>query len=241
MGKIKDICEICGEELEYATNQEDYKKLECVFCQKEFITSIFCPRGHYICDRCHLGKPIKIIEDFCLNTNLKNPFLIADKIMKHPNFKTYGPEHHALTPAVIITALKNNNIKKPDGTKITFSDIQEGINRGSKIPGGYCGFYGSCGAGMGAGVAISIFTNANPSTDIPRSLANKMTSRALLKIADDLEHCCKRSVRISICETLDFLREEFNIDLKYSPNRCQFSNLNEKCERENCLIFKLEI
>jgi hypothetical protein len=157
--------------------------------------------------------------------------------MKHPKFKVYGPEHHVLTPAVILTVLKNNEIKKPDGRLVSLLDIKEGIRRASKIPGGWCGFYGSCGAGMGSGIAISVFTGATPSTDVPRTLANQITSRSLNRIADNLEHCCKRSVRLSVLETLDFLREKFNINLDYHYKKCNFSNINDKCERENCPIF----
>jgi hypothetical protein len=234
----KDLCEICGDPLEYATVQEEYKTLTCFFCNKEFSTNIFCPNDHYICDQCHSSKPLEIITEFCKNTKLRDPFLIAEKIMKHPDFNLYGPEHHALTPAAILTSLKNNNIKKPDGDEVSFSDIKEAIRRGSEIPGGYCGFYGSCGAGIGSGIAISIFTGATPSKDVPRSLANKMTSRALNKIADNLEHCCKRSVRISIIEALRFLEEKFSISLEYQPRSCNFSELNKKkCAYEKCPIF----
>ena len=54
--------------------------------------------------------------------------------MQHPKFKMYGPEHHVLTPAVILTSLKNNDIKKYDGTEITQFDIKEAIRRASKDP-----------------------------------------------------------------------------------------------------------
>jgi hypothetical protein len=229
-----DKCEICGTNLEYATSQEDYKVLVCDFCSKEFKTNTYCPNGHYICDECHASEPISVIRDFCENTTLKDPFEMTDIIMKHHKFNMYGPEHHVLTPAVILTALKNNKINKPDGSKITNKDIYEAIRRASKIPGGWCGFYGSCGSGMGSGVAISIFTGATPARDKERTLANKMTSRSLNKIGDNLEHCCKRSVRISICEALDFLREEFGISLDYSPNKCIFSDANPKCEKIRC-------
>ena len=157
--------------------------------------------------------------------------------MRHPKFKMYGPEHHVLTPAVILTAMKNNNIKKPNGESITLFDIKEGIGRASKIPGGWCGFYGSCGAGMGSGIVISIFTGATPAKDRERTLANQMTSISLSKIADNLEHCCKRSVKISICVTLHFLEEKFDIKMDYQPKSCYFSDANEKCEKENCSFY----
>ncbi len=237
MEKKRDKCEICGKDLVYVTHIDEYKELECEFCEDIINTNIYCEDGHYICDSCHIKGPIEIIEDICEKTNIKDPFKLADKIMKHHKFKMYGPEHHVLTPAVIITVLRNNNITKPNGELINLFDIKEAIRRASKIPGGWCGFYGSCGAGMGSGVAISIFTGATPSKDIPRSLANEMTSRSLSKIADNLEHCCKRSLKISICEALDFMKEKFNINLNFCQKKCAFSILNEKCEKVSCPMF----
>jgi len=237
MVEKRDKCEICGKQLVYAINSEDYKELICEFCGKVFNTNTFCEQGHYICDLCHSKDSIGIIEKVCETTDIRDPFKLAEKIMRYPKFKIYGPEHHVLTPAVILTVLKNNNIKKPDGTEISQFDIKESIRRASKIPGGWCGFYGSCGAGMGSGVAISIFTGATPSTNKQRSMANEITSRSLAKIADNLEHCCKRSVKLSICETLQYLKEKYNIKLEYSPSHCSFSKLNNKCEQEKCIFF----
>ncbi|MFX1374804.1 MAG: DUF5714 domain-containing protein [Promethearchaeota archaeon] len=235
--KKSDKCEICGNELIYVSKSEDYKTLNCKFCGKLFKTNIFCKNGHYICDDCHAKDPIEIIEKISIDSNIKDPFELADLIMRHPNFKVYGPEHHVLTPVVILTVLKNNSIKKPDGEDISLFDIKEAIRRSSKIPGGWCGFYGSCGAGIGSGVAISIFTGATPSTDKPRTLANEITSKSLAKIADNMEHCCKRSVKLSICETLEFLKEKFNVELSYKHRNCIFSGINDKCVREKCPIF----
>jgi hypothetical protein len=238
MSKNKsDKCEICGNNLIYITSPNELKHLTCEFCGKSYDTNTYCENGHYICDNCHSREPIEIIESICENSEEKDPFKLADKIMRHPKFKLYGPEHHILTPAVILTALKNNGIKKPNGEEINLMDIKEAIRRASKIPGGWCGFYGSCGAGMGSGIAISIYTGATPSKSGPRTLANQITSRSLLKIADNLEHCCKRSVKLSICETLQFLEENFSIILDYSPARCVFSHLNSKCEKSNCVMY----
>lgn len=233
----KDICEICGHDLIYGVSTEDYKKLNCEFCGDLFDTNIYCEQEHYICDACHSKGAIDIIESVCEKTNIKDPFELADRIMKHPSFKMYGPEHHVLTPAVVLTVLRNNEIKKPNGEEITLFDIKEAIRRASKLPGGWCGFYGSCGAGIGSGVAISIFTGATPSTNKERTLANQITSRSLSLIADGLEHCCKRSVKLAICEILEFLNEKFKIELNYNTKKCIFSHLNNKCESENCPIF----
>ena len=90
---------------------------------------------------------------------------------------------------------------------------------------------------MGSGITISIFTRATPSTDYPRTLANQITSRSLNKIADNLEHCCKRSVRLSIIETLKFLKEKFKVELDYNFKKCSFSKINDKCVKNKCPIF----
>lgn len=235
--KKSDKCEICGKELVYATKSEDFRNLNCEFCKKPFETNVYCKNGHYICDPCHSKGPIEIIERISSETTIKDPYVLADLIMKHPNFKLYGPEHHVLTPVVILTALRNNGVRKVNGEEISLFDIKEAIRRASKIPGGWCGYYGSCGAGMGSGIAISIFTGATPSTDIPRSLANEITSKSLAKIADNLEHCCKRSVKLSICETLEFLREKFSVELKYHNRKCIFSGFNDKCVKQKCPMF----
>ena len=238
MSEKGDKCEICGKDLIYAISQEEYKDLNCIYCKIQFSANVYCPDDHFICDSCHSRDIIKVMKKFCETSKLKDPFMIADCLMKHPNFKVYGPEHHVLTPLAILTALKNNEIKKPNGEEISSKDLTEAIIRASRIPGGWCGFYGSCGAGMGSGVAISIFTGATPATNEPRTLANQMTAKSLVKIADNLEHCCKRSVKISISESLMFLKEKFDIELDYTPKRCAFSGINDKCEKEKCSFFK---
>ncbi|MFX0071902.1 MAG: DUF5714 domain-containing protein, partial [Candidatus Hermodarchaeota archaeon] len=127
--KKKDKCEICGKDLVYALTPEEYKDLECEFCGKLFNSNIFCEDGHYICDSCHSKGPIEVIEEICETTNIKDPFMLADTIMKHPKFKMYGPEHHVLTPAVILTVLRNNDILKPNGDKITFFAYKQGRSK----------------------------------------------------------------------------------------------------------------
>jgi hypothetical protein len=231
-----DICEICQQDLLYLDKPKEYK---CFFCGNIKLTNIICPNYHYICDACHSKDAIEIILDFCKKTDLINPFEIADEIMKHPNFKVYGPEHHVLVPAAILTSLKNLEIKKPNGTVVSYGDILTAVQRAKKLPGGWCGFYGNCGAGVGSGIAISVFTSANPSTDKTRSLAIKTTSRSLSKIADNIEHCCKRSVRLSIIEALEILNENFNLNLHFQPKNCVFSDINDKCEKDLCPIFSI--
>ena len=143
MTEKRDNCEICREQLKLTTNHEDITKATCYYCKKNEETQVICPNGHYICNACHSRGAIEIIEKFCEKTDLTDPFEIADHIMKHPNFKVYGPEHHVLVPAAILTSLKNLKIKNPEGNQLKFGHVLEAIRRASKIPGGWCGYYGT--------------------------------------------------------------------------------------------------
>ena len=181
-----DICEICGNNLIALDSNSPTKTLSCHFCHEEFEALISCPNGHYICDLCHSMKAKEVIMEYCLSTSEKNPYVIADTLLKHPSLNMYGPEHHILVPLVLLAMIKNLNLKNHLGDGLTPLDFQKALQRSSKIPGGWCGFYGSCGAGMGAGVAVSIFTNANPSKAVERTYANKTVANSLNRIADDL-------------------------------------------------------
>ena len=106
-GNKSDKCEICGKNLIYATNIEKYKELRCVYCNKKDTVNTYCIDNHFICDSCHAKGAKEIIIDVCEKTDLKDPFELADLKMKHPKFNLYGPEHHILTPAVILTVLSS--------------------------------------------------------------------------------------------------------------------------------------
>ena len=232
-----DVCEICGDNLIAAEKGESLPATKCVFCKKEFDVLITCPNGHYICDQCHAESGNKAMLDFCTSTSETNPFIIADTVLNHPLFNMYGPEHHTIVPLALLTMIKNLKLKNQEGGLITDLDLFKALKRSSKIPGGWCGFYGSCGAAIGAGVAIAVFTNSNPSKAKPRSSANQTVSKGLSRIADGLEHCCKRSVKIAIDEGIQMITEITEKEFNFSVDNCHFSALNQRCEGNKCPYF----
>ena len=64
----------------------------------------------------------------------------------------HGPEHHAIVPGAIIAAVRNTGYPVPEGA------IEKALERASKVPGGWCGLYGDCGAAVGVGIAVSVLT-----------------------------------------------------------------------------------
>ncbi len=237
MNEETDKCEACGKHLVSIDGGTGTKSMQCMYCKQVFDAKIYCPAGHYVCDACHARGTTEVMKAYLFSTAETDPFVMADTLLKHPAFKMYGPEHHVLVPAVVVTAAKNAGCKKPGGQPITDADIDECIARSGKIPGGWCGFYGACGAAIGAGVATSILTRATPSTSRTRTLANRATSKALGLVADDIEHCCKRATKLAITVAVETLKEALGCTLDFKPGPCPFSSENTKCQRVACPFF----
>jgi len=222
-------CGVCGRPLVYATEP---RVLNCNLCGKEERTLIYCPAGHYVCDSCHSKAAVDVLRQILETTSSSDPITILEQVMAHPSIPMHGPEHHAMVPAVIIAAVRNAGYPVPDGA------IEKALERASKVPGGWCGLYGDCGAAVGVGIAVSVLTNATPLTGKQRSLALRATSFALARMLDDQPRCCKRASRIAVEAAVDFLKEHLNIILPKSKKpRCTYSPRNEQCAKEQCPFY----
>ena len=78
--------------------------------------------------------------------------------MDLPSVHMHGPEHHAIVPSVLLTALRNN------GERMNYDTaLSEICKRARQVPGGTCGYWGVCGAAAGAGIFMSVMTDPVPS------------------------------------------------------------------------------
>lgn len=187
------------------------------------------PGGHYICDSCHQHEAVDILRQVLISSVSSDPMEILEQVMSHPSVPMHGPEHHAMVPAVIIAAVRNAGYALPAGA------IEKAISRGQQLPGGWCGFYGACGAAIGVGIAISVLLEATPLKGKERSLAIEATSLALSRVVDGYPRCCKRSSRIALETAVEFLQQKMNIYLKTSAKvRCSYSHRNKECAKEGC-------
>lgn len=234
--KHRNDCMICGKELIY---YEDYKEVECLYCHKKFKANVTCLDGHYVCDMCHSMDAIGLIENYCRETDKTNPMEMAIELMKNPSINMHGPEHHFLVPAVLLTSYYNLLDRAREKAK----KIAVAKMRAKDIKGGFCGFYGNCGAAVGTGIYVSIITGATPLTRESWGLANLMTGTALLKMAETGgPRCCKRNLFTAIKEAAKFTDEHFNLKLydyeDYGPI-CSFRTNNRECLKAKCPYFKI--
>jgi hypothetical protein len=222
----KENCGVCGKPLVYSTEAISNR---CDFCGKDFKALIYCPEGHYVCDTCHSKGALDILKDILSKTTSTDPVEILEKVMAHPAVPMHGPEHHAMVPAIIVAAVKNTGYPVPEG------GVEKALERGSKVPGGWCGFYGACGAAIGVGTAMSVLTGATPLTGGTRTLANEATAYALNKMIDGGARCCKRASRKALEAAIEFLKTRMGINLKTRQEiKCQYVRRNGECLREAC-------
>ena len=231
-GNHKTGCLICGDELVY---DKESTKHECLYCKQACDSNVACRNGHYVCDKCHSLPSMDLIENYCNSSKLDNPLELALTLMRNPRVKMHGPEHHFLVPAVLVAAYYNS--KKEYCTKAT--KLRMAKKRSSNILGGFCGFYGDCGAAVGTGIFISLITDATPLSVVEWKLANLVTANSLLTIA---EHggprCCKRNTYLALKVAVEFLREKLGVFLEAKEGLdCEFSVLNKECLQQNCPFY----
>ena len=223
-------CLICGSPLEYLNHSE---LMKCSLCGREEDSKTRCVNGHYVCNECHING-IDAIINICMNEDSRDPIYILDKIMSQSFCHMHGPEHHIIAGAALLTAYKNSG-----GNIDLEAALREMINRGSEVPGGICGFWGACGAGISAGIFTAIISDSNPLAIEPFRLANSMTSKALDSIAKvGGPRCCKRDSFLSILAAVEFVKEKFNISMQAHEITCTYSYKNNQCIETRCPFFR---
>lgn len=229
---MKDECLICKAPLEYL---EEDVLMECAICHKKENSKTRCINGHYVCSECHT-QGMDSIFGVCLNEDSKNPIEILEKMMNLPFCHMHGPEHHVMVGAALLTAYSNAG-----GDIDLEKAMTEMYNRGKAVPGGVCGFWGACGAGISSGIYMSIITKSTPLAVEAWGLSNQMTSRSLGKIGSvGGPRCCKRDSYLAITEAVAFTKEHFGIEMELGEIICSRSAMNNQCKKEACPFYPKE-
>ena len=223
---MKEECMICKAPLEYLIQDE---MMECAICHKKELSKTRCVEGHYVCSDCHT-RGMDRIFGLCLLETSRDPIVILEKMMSMPFCHMHGPEHHVMVGAALLTAYKNA------GGELDFPKaLQEMYSRGKAVPGGACGFWGACGAGVSTGQFLSIVTGSTPLAVEAWGLSNQMTARALESIGNvGGPRCCKRDSYLAILAAIDFAAAHLNIHMEKSVPVCTRSAQNNQCIGKRC-------
>ena len=224
---MKDECLICGAPLVYLAVDEE---MECSLCHRKELSKTRCKNGHYVCNACHMSGMDSIIG-LAKREKSKNPIEILKKMMAEPFCHMHGPEHHVMVGAALLTAYRNAG-----GDVDLDYALDEMMKRGKNVPGGACGFWGACGAGISSGMFVSIISGSTPLKKEPWGLSNRMTSSSLDAIGrNGGPRCCKRDSYLAILTAVDFVKENFGVEME-KPDRvtCTHSHLNNQCLGKKC-------
>ncbi len=223
---MKDECIICKAPLVYLETDE---LMECAICHKKENSKTRCVNGHYVCNECHMAGLDSIIG-LCMTETSKDPVEIIEKMMTMPFCHMHGPEHHVMVGASLLTAYKNAG-----GDIDLDKALAEMLSRGKSVPGGACGFWGACGAGISSGMFVSIISGSTPLENEPFALSHKMTSKSLNAIGEvGGPRCCKRDSFLSILAAIDFVAEHFGVQMDKPEITCHYSSQNNQCIGKRC-------
>ena len=203
--------------------------MECAICHKKEESKTRCISGHYVCNDCHTQGMDSMIG-YCLSEHSKNPIEIMDKIMSLPFCHMHGPEHHVMVGAALLTAYRNTG-----GELELEKALLEMYRRGKEVPGGVCGFWGACGAGISTGIYMAIITKSTPLATTAWGLSNRMTAKALGSIGEiGGPRCCKRDSYLAITEAVKFTKENLGVAMEIGNVSCTRSSQNNQCIQRAC-------
>lgn len=223
---MSEECLICGAPLEYL---QEAVPMECCICHNKEPSLARCVRGHYVCDACHTSG-MDTLMSVCLSETSKDPVAIIKRLMAQPFCHMHGPEHHTMVGAALLTAYKNA------GGEVDLEQrLQAMLQRGKQIPGGVCGFWGACGAGISSGIFVSLITGSSPLATEAWGLSNLMTSKSLGAIGEiGGPRCCKRDSYLAILSAVDFVREHFGVEIEKQDVICSHFPDNNQCIGKRC-------
>ena len=154
-------CMLCGKPLHY---EKDAVLRRCAICGEEKPSSCSCEDGHFVCDRCHSAGLDVFFVPLLLHSEEPCPQRLLEQVLALPQVHLHGPEHHAIVPCVLLTAFHNcgggNDLK---------ADLSAALKRGRQVPGGTCGYWGACGAAIGAGIYLSILLGSSADAGVQLS------------------------------------------------------------------------
>ena len=207
----------------------------CVLCTKQHESNAVCEAGHYVCDRCHSSAQPDFLR-LLRGSDEKDPIKLFLQIAELKSVHMHGPEHHSIVPCVLLTAYRNNG-----GELDLEAALGTAIKRGGQLPGGVCGYWGACGAAIGAGIYAAIILGSNPLNKTAWSAPQSLTALCLNRIAElGGPRCCKRTSRIAIEAAAQLTREHTGVEMPVENTPCSYCETNRECIRAGCLYYEGE-
>ncbi len=228
--KQQSGCMVCGAAVIYHPTEQ---QTVCYYCGKQLAGNACCEQGHFVCDTCHTGDALKLIEHFCAASTTTDTIQLFSNIRQHPTMPLHGPQYHALVPGVLLACLRNA------GHPVTPEQLHAAIQRGGEVSGGSCGFWGVCGAATGVGITFSVLLEATPLKAAARQTVQEIVQQVLAEIAGyQAARCCQRDCWTALKSGLRIAAERWRLPLtELQPFTCTQMARNKECLGVDCPLW----
>lgn len=177
------------------------------------------------------------VADLCLASSSINPGELLETIMADERCVAFGPAHHFIDGAVMLTAYRNIEGAADRDDRLR-ADFEKMAKRASCVPGAACANWGVCGAAAAVGMAYSIINENAPLKADGWSDGQLIVAHLLQQIAEaGSPRCCKRDSRIAVRQGTALLNERFGCALQVSEQLpvCASMDANTVCIGSACL------
>ncbi len=171
-------------------------------------------------------------KELCQQSKTTCPADMLEELMAAPECPAFGPVHHFLTGAALLTCAVNAGYNSNLDTQ-----LDELMTRSACVPGAACARWGTCGAAVSCGMALAIAQDNAPLKSEGWSETQLMVADLLKQIAlAGAPRCCKRDARIAVREATPWFSRALGVELTL-PNQnptCAVSESNAVCIGEAC-------
>ncbi|WP_072372417.1 DUF5714 domain-containing protein [Thermophilibacter mediterraneus] len=171
----------------------------------------------------------------CEKSDALSPADLLEELMAAPECDAFGPVHHYLVGAALVTCVRNAR-----GEGDLPAQLAELRARSGAVPGAACARWGVCGAAASCGMALAILLENAPLKPEGWSECQLMVSDLLRAIAEaGAPRCCKRDARIAVRGAVPWFERLLGVELApaASEPRCAVSGRNGACLAGVCPYF----
>jgi len=177
----------------------------------------------------------QLLRDYEENTAL-NVSDLVESLMDREDVPIHHPIHHFIMPGALLTAAASSQ-KLSEVRLLEMLEIAE--ERSKNILGGFCGNYGACGAGVGAGIFMSVYTDSTPMSDQTWSWCNELTGKCLQALSEiPGPRCCKRTTFLTLMTAVPYINSKLGTRMIFNKDQeCHYHDQNKECKRDQCPFY----
>ena len=224
-------CRFCGAPLKLLANAVSAR---CMVCGERGRTRTWCKEGHFVCEDCRGTELMGLLDGMLASGHSTDPVEAFLRMRGSHDFPMHGPEHHALVAAAFLLAYHSQHGEP------AWADVLDALqSASSELPGGSCGYWGACSAGLAVGMAYCAILGSNPTNGVPRGLAHQAVAAILSRISGHpAPRCCRRECLLALQVACGLSADLLPHPLATScPATCDQAASNPECSGAECPFF----